>query len=299
MKTRRSDPDIVSIASPGGLSAEINHLGAELWRLRSPEGLDLQWNGDPAVWTGRAPILFPIVGRLKNDEFRLRGRRFKLEKHGFARRMRFDVTHVASDSARFNLTPTQATRAVYPFDFRLELTFTVTRNALAMTALVVNDGGSPMPFSFGFHPALRWPLPFGRARGAHRLMFDKPEPEPIRRINRHALLASSEPSPVVGRRLDLADRLFVHDALIFLSLRSRSLRYGADDGPQIRIEYSRLADLGVWTKPGADYICIEPWQGYNDPVGFDGDLTDKPGILLLSGGEEWRATMTLTLESAT
>lgn len=292
----RSLPPLVSIGEANGVSAGINAFGAELWRLRAPDGRDLQWNGDPAVWKGRAPILFPIIGRLKGDRYRLGGREFHLEKHGFARRMRFAVAEVTANSARFVLLPTAQTRAVYPFEFALALTFAVDRSSLAVTAVVGNAGEAPMPFSFGFHPALRWPLPFGEPRGAHRLLFDQPEPERIRRIDRNGLLAGSEPSPVTGRRLVLRDDLFDEDALFFVGLESCSLRYGADDGPQIRVDFPDFPDLGVWTKPGADYICIEPWQGFNDPADFDGDLGEKPGMLVLAAGAEWRSTMTLTLE---
>ena len=94
----------------------------------------------------------------------------------------------------------------------------------------------------------------------------------------------------------LRDALFEEDALFFVGLESCSLRYGADDGPQIRVDFPDFPDLGVWTKPGADYICIEPWQGFNDPADFDGDLGEKPGMLVLAAGAEWRSTMTLTLE---
>lgn len=278
------------------MSAEINTFGAELWRLRSADGRDLMWNGDPAVWRGRAPILFPIIGRLKGDRYRLGEREYRLEKHGFARRMRFAVAEASATSARLLLSPTEETRAVYPFEFALSLTFAVAGNSLAVTAAVANAGATPMPFSFGFHPALRWPLPYGEPRAKHRLLFDQPEPEPIRRLDRDGLLARSEPSPVTGRRLDLRDSLFDNDAMFFLGLNSRSLRYGADAGPQIRVDFPDFPDLGVWTKPHADYVCIEPWQGYNDPVDFAGDLTDKPGILRLAPGGEWRSTMTLTLE---
>jgi len=179
-----------------GLSAEIDPLGAQLFALRDADGADLLWNGDRAFWTGRAPVLFPIVGALANDRYRLGEREFTLPKHGFARRRLFEVAEAAPGRAVFRLCWDEETLAVYPFRFELDLSFAVAGPTLTMTATVRNlDPAAPMAASFGFHPALRWPLPYGQPRAAHALVFEynEPAPDPSRQRRR--------PRPA-GRRAD-------------------------------------------------------------------------------------------------
>ena len=121
-----------------------------------------------------------------------------------------------------------------------------------------------MPASFGFHPALRWPLPYGNARAGHAIHFEE-EPAPVRRLDAEGLVRpDSFPTPVIGHDLALRDDLFTDDALIFDALQNRRLRYGAESGPQIEIAFADTPYLGLWTKPGADFICIEPWHGIAD-----------------------------------
>lgn len=286
----------VSISS-SDLGATIAPLGAELQTLTTADGRDLQWNGDPTVWRGRAPVLFPIVGMLAGGTYRLGGKTYAMPKHGFARTSLFEIGEVSGDSASFLLRPSDQTRAVYPFEFLLTMSFALSGATLTCSATIANHGDAPMPASFGFHPALRWPLPFGQPRTGHRIEFAEPEPEDIRRIDGQGmLLPEAFATPVNGQTLVLDDRLFEADALIFDHLRSRSLRYGAPTGPQLRFDFHDLPILGVWTKPGADYICIEPWQGINDPAGFDGDIFAKPGIVAIAPGSSRTFTMTITVE---
>lgn len=278
------------------LSAEIDAVGAELHALRDAEGRDLQWDGDPAFWTGRAPILFPIVGMLQDGLYRLDGRTYPMPKHGFARRRTFTVVEADAASAVFRLDADAETRAVYPFDFQLDLRFAVTGPTLAVTATVRNLGATPLPASFGFHPALRWPLPYGGERARHRLQFDRAEPAPIRRITPSGVVRpESFPTPVEGRELLLRDALFTDDAVIFDQLRSDGLRYGAPDGPQLEVRFPDTPYLGVWTKPGAPYICVEPWHGIADPEGYAGDFRHKPGVFEVAPGGEKVMHMTIGL----
>ena len=279
----------------GDLTAEISPLGAELRRLTTADGRELLSDGDPAFWTGRAPILFPVVGALNQGRYRLDGETYPMPKHGFARRSTFTVEEAGEAAATLRLEASDATRAVYPFDFRLDLRFTLSGPTLEMQATVSNLGSAAMPASFGFHPALRWPLPFGEARADHRLVFEHDEPAPIRRIDTDGLvLPDPRPTPVEGRTLRLRDALFT-DAVIFDRPASRGLTYGAPAGPQIDVTYPDLPLLGVWTKPGAAFICIEPWAGVADPQGFTGDFRDKPGVFETAPGASRTLTMTLAL----
>jgi galactose mutarotase-like enzyme len=278
------------------LVAEIDPLGAQLSVLRDREGRDLLWNGDAAVWAGRAPILFPIVGTLAGGSYRLGGRSFALSRHGFARNKPFEVVATTASSATFRLRADDSTLAVYPFQFELEVSYVLASSTLSMTASVRNTGSEVLPASLGFHPALRWPLPYGAARAAHFIEFETDEPAPVRRINSDGLLEPERlPTPIVNRRLALTDELFREDVLILDTPSSRSLRYGATNGPQIEVRFPDARYLGLWTRPGAPFICIEPWQGISDPVDFTGDFTNKPGVFTVAPGASHSLNMGITL----
>ncbi len=292
-----NQPPLIFIASDG-LSAQIDPLGAQLFALKDAAGADLLWGGDPAVWAGRAPILFPIVGTLAEGRYRLGdGSTYALPRHGFARHRPFEVQDASPTAAIFRLRADDDTLKVYPFRFELDIRFAIAGRTLNLTATVKNEGQAPMPASFGFHPAFRRPLPYGGAKSDHRIAFDLDEPAPIRRIDPEGLL-KPEPldTPVVGRVLALRDDLFMDDALIFDRLNSQALIYGAKDGPSLRIAFPKAPYLGVWSKPGADFIAIEPWRGVSDPEGFDGDIFAKPGVFTVAPGGAAEMAMSITLE---
>lgn len=290
--------DLITIASES-LSADIHPLGAQLFALRDAAGRDLQWNGDPAVWKGRAPILFPIVGALAGNQYRLDGQTYVLPRHGFARDRLFALIEATTSNALFRLRWDEESLKVYPFRFELNLRFSVEAATLHMVATIRNlESERTMPASFGFHPALRWPLPYGEPRAAHALTFEKSEPAPVRRLDDQGLLLPAAfDSPVIGHSLSLRDELFAGDAIIFDSLASRTLRYGADAGPGLEFAFPGMPQLGVWTKPGADFICVEPWHGFADPEGFTGDLRDKPGMALLAPGAAKEFALSISLQA--
>lgn len=277
------------------LSAAINPFGAELSSLRDAEGRELMTDADPAFWTGRAPLLFPVVG-VTRDGIRLGDRHYAMPKHGFARHSMFEVVTVEPTRAVFSLGDSEATRAVYPFAFRLEAEFRLEEATLVTEVRVLNRGEVPMPASFGFHPAFAWPLPYGRPRAEHRIVFAADEPSRLRKITPEGLIAEDRrDSPLDGRVLPLADALFTEDALVWDPVESRSVTYGADGAPQLRIAFPDTDRLGIWTKPGAAYVCVEPWHGIADPEGFEGDFTDKPGVFIVPVGAEKVMQMTVTL----
>lgn len=281
------DPTILSIAG-SGLSATVSTLGAELQTLRDGEGHDLLWHGDPAVWSGRAPLLFPIVGRLAGDRVRAGEAAVSLPQHGFARRLGFEVVRAEADAVVLALGDNAQTRAAYPFRFRLEVTHRIADARIETVATVRNPGRGPLPFQFGFHPGLRWPLPWGGAREEHAIRFEAEEPGPVLRPTADGLIdPTPRPSPVAGRVLALSDDLFAEGALVFRSLRSRRLDYGVPGGRRIAVDFEGTPDLGLWTKPGAraPYLCIEPWHGHADLVGRHDDVFDRPGTVVLAPGE--------------
>jgi len=278
--------ELIAIGS-GALTARINPLGAELWSLTDERGREYMTDADPAFWTGHAPLLFPIVGALKDGRYRLDGAEYALPKHGFARHACFAVLEAASDRAVFRLADSEQTREAYPFAFTLDMAFSVEGSTLRMAATISNPGERALPFSFGYHPAFAWPLPGGAAKADHRIVFEHEETGPIRRINPQSglLLPDPLPTPVRGRELALDASLFAADALIWDRLASRSLRYGASGGAALEIAFPDTPMLGIWQKPGANYLCIEPWQGIADPAGYAGEFSGKPGIVILPPGE--------------
>lgn len=285
--------------SNAALTARINPLGAELWSLTDTQGREYMTDADPAFWTGRAPLLFPIVGALREGAYRFGGKRYALSKHGFARSSVFACEeHEATGRAHFLLEDSAETRAVYPFAFALRVQFDLHDATLGITATVTNPGDEPMPFSFGFHPAFAWPLPGGAPKEDHAIVFACEEPQDVRRIDRDGLLARSEPTPVEGRAMRLDSALFEDDALIWDRLASRSLTYGAAGGATLEIAFPDTPMLGVWQKPGARYICIEPWAGIADPAGFTGELPDKPGVVMLAPGDSRSFRMAVTVKPA-
>lgn len=287
--------DRVVIASDR-LTAEVAPLGAELQSLRDGEGRELMSDGDPAFWSGRAPLLFPIVGRLNGDTYRVDGRDHAMPKHGFARRSPFELVEQGETRVRFRLTDSAGTRDAYPFAFALDMAFALDGGTLWMTATIANRGDGVMPASFGFHPAFAWPLPYGDARGDHRIVFAEDEPAELCAITPDGLIAPGpRRTPVKGKVLTLADDLFASDALVWRDLRSRSLTYGGD-GAVLRIAFPDTPWLGIWTKPGARFVCVEPWAGMADPEGFAGDFTAKPGVFALAAGDSRAFRMIVTLE---
>ena len=282
--------------SSAELTAQVDPLGAQLSVLRDRAEHDLLWNGDPSVWSGRAPLLFPIVGALAGGAYRIDSKTYHLPRHGFARHSAFQVVQSSAASAVFRLEADDVTFQLYPFSFQLEVHFVLDAATLSMTALIKNVGNRKMPASFGYHPALRWPLPYGRERAEHVIEFADDEPSPVRRLDQAGLLMPERfPTPVVQRRLALQDALFQNDAVIFDDLRSRSVTYGAADGPRIRLSFPDAPYLGIWSKPQANFICIEPWHGVADPQGYSGNFSAKPGVFMVAPGASMAAKLAITL----
>ncbi|HTW74315.1 MAG TPA: aldose 1-epimerase family protein [Steroidobacteraceae bacterium] len=295
-----SDDDGWLTLSSGALSAQISPLGAQLSSLRDASGHDLLWDGNPAFWIGRAPLLFPIVGALAGGAYRVAGRSYALPRHGFARDRRFEVLSASRTAALLRLQADARTLAAYPFRFQLRLRFEIAGATLLVTAWVGNDGDAPMPASFGFHPAFRWPLPLGAPRAQHAIVFEVEEPAPIRRLNAAGLMTPvHHPTPIRARRLLLDDALFAEDAVILDAVRSRQVSYGADTGPRLTVRFPDTPYLGIWSKPGAPFVCIEPWHGMADPVGFTGDILEKPGIFIVPPAAQREIGMQVILTEET
>ncbi|HEY2133603.1 MAG TPA: aldose 1-epimerase family protein [Acetobacteraceae bacterium] len=276
-----------SIAGPG-LSATVKADGAELCSLRGADGREMLWQAGPP-WPRHAPVLFPIVGRLKDDQLEHNGRAYRLNQHGFARDRRFTWAETTPTSCRLVLEDDAESRAMYPFPFRFEVAYAIAADTLSVTFSVTNTGADTLPASMGAHPAFRWPLVDGIPKDAHRLEFAAAEPAPIRRVAGGLLLPDSFPTPIANKMLALNEGLFATDAIILDHPASQSVRYTADGGPVIEVSWDGFPELGIWSRAGADLLCIEPWRGMASPAGFDGEFSDKPGLMLIPPGEQRQA----------
>ena len=271
----------------GGIAATIKADGAELCSLKNADGLELLWQAGPE-WPRHAPLLFPIVGQLKDDRLTHRGKTYEMVKHGVARDQRFEWVERGATSCRLVLNDNAETRARYPFPFRLAVAYEAgderSWGVARRSPIPVSE---MMPASIGGHPAFNWPLLPGLPKQAYTLTFSDEEPAPIRRITDGLMRAKPEPNPIQGKTLKLAESLFDDDAIILDQLKSTSVRFAADRGPSIEMSWEGFPQLGVWSKlGGAPFLCIEPWHGFASPQEFDGEFSDKPGVMHFAPGEQ-------------
>ena len=267
------------------IRASIKTAGGELCRLQTGAGLDLLWDGDPAVWGRQAPNLFPVVGALKGDRLVHKGKAYTMPKHGFARDREWALKRLTAHSVTLRLVDDEATRAMYPFPFELCVTYRIQDNTIRVQYDLHNPGEAPLYASLGAHPAFRWPLQPGLPREAHRLMFEKPEMAFLPVVDAKGLLgAGNQPSPLKNRELILQDAHFAEDALIFNPVESKYVRYSGPGTPVIEVSWEGFHQLGIWTKPGAEFVCVEPWRGYASPAAFDGEFSEKPGVFSVGAG---------------
>lgn len=280
--------DTIHTFGDGRLAASVRAHGAELCALRA-DGRDLLWGGQ-APWPRHSPVLFPIVGRLVEDTAWVNGRPYRMTQHGFARDCTFRWLERDETGCRLELVDTPDTRARYPFAFSLVIEYRIENGVLAVRYCVTNpDATHVLPASLGAHPAFVWPLVPDVAKDRHVIEFDQPESAPVRRVSGGLLLPDSFPTPVHGRVLHLDESLFAADALILDQLASRGLTYRIPGGTGLRLTWEGFSELGIWMKPGADFVCIEPWYGMASPVGFEGEFSTRPGVFHLQPGQEWRA----------
>ena len=268
------------------ISATIKGAGAELCSLSNAEGLELLWQAGPA-WPRHAPLLFPIVGRLKNDQLRHRGKTYPMTQHGFARDRRFAWLRREPNLCQLVLSDEPDTSSRYPFAFRLEVTYALSGAELEVTLRIDNLSDEVLPASIGAHPAFNWPLSPELAKDEYILTFSDNEIAPIRRLKEGLMRAAPEPTPIHGKTLALSERLFDEDAVILDVLASSSVRYAGPRGPSIEMSWEGFRELGIWSKPGgAPFLCIEPWRGFASPSNFDGEFADKPGLMHIPPAEQ-------------
>lgn len=271
--------DRETVLSNEWLNLCVSSLGAEMQHLRTANGADLLWHGDAAFWTGRAPVLFPIVGRAANDQIAVGSHQASMSQHGFARRSEFVLSDHGPQSCTHTLVANETTKAMYPFAFGLHITHRLDDRTLTVSARVENQGDQPMPFGFGFHPAFRWPLP-GEEDAPHFVTLASGGAPDRRKLTDGLLDRDLTPGPFVGGQLELSSDLFEDGALVFPNAAA-DLRYGPAHGPQLDFQFNNLPDFALWQPVGAPFLCIEPWHGTASLHGDGPEIAERPNSLTL------------------
>jgi len=277
------------------LSVEVATRGAETRSIRF-RGREILWQGDPAFWTGRAPLLFPIVGRAENDLIAVNGRQAQMTIHGFAQHAEFTPVVQAPDFCYHEWHSSEATRAVYPRDFRLSVAHRVSGARLTLTAIVENTGTETMPFGLGFHPGFLWPLP-GLEGEPHELMLENGA-EPAALALAGGLIAGPElASPFRAGRLALSESVFAADSsLVFARGTGTELHFGVADGRGLRLVIEGLPNLVLWHPPQAGFLCIEPWHGLPARCGAGPEIAARPFTMHLAAGKQCRFSLAMEID---
>lgn len=265
----------------------VDPLGAE-WRsfIDKRTRSECLWQGDPAYWAGQAPVLFPVIGSQAEGCVRVDGVAYPHPKHGFfRRRMTTPIRHV-SDELVFELVSDAGTRAHYPFDFRFRVGFRIEGPVVENWFEVENAGTVPMPYHLGAHPA------FNITVGKTRIRFDEPETASIHEVNPEGLLLpDAEPYLAGSREIAVMEDTFVPDALVFKELASKGLNIiRQDHETSLRVTFEDFPYLGIWAKPGAPYVCIEPWIGCADTVGTRLEFREKEAVRTVPVGGAHRVS---------
>ena len=275
------------------LLVEINPKGAELKRIyHKKTNLEYLWNADPSIWAKSSPVLFPIVGTLKENKMLYHGKVYEMGRHGFARDREFAVERSAAKMITFLLHSDESTLEKFPFPFEFRITYQLVDDTLQTTYTVINPAAASMLFSVGAHPAFRIPLTPGEQYTDYELVFEKQE---------HAGRWMISPEGLIGEHavplldntntLPLTHELFYKDAVVLKDLHSRSVRLKSKTSPHgLKFDFPSFPFLGIWSAKDADFVCIEPWCGIADSVNATQLLEDKEGIESLPAGETFTRT---------
>ncbi|WP_165044548.1 aldose 1-epimerase family protein [Dysgonomonas sp. ZJ709] len=282
------------------LTVKVKPEGAELTSIRNNKtGVEYLWHADPTFWKRHSPVLFPIVGSLWNNELRNDGNTFNMSQHGFARDEYFELLSATSTEVFYQLVSHRETLAKYPFPFQLEIGYRLEDNRIEVIWKVKNIGDSTMYFQIGAHPAFNYPDFDGSTDERGYFSFDKSEGL------EYSLLGEKGCALPAKYNLDTQDGLLpinVHtfdiDTLIFedSQLTRVSLLDNSKD-PYITLHFDAPV-LGLWSPPrkNAPFICIEPWYGRCDRVGYSGEFKDKDWMNSLAAGEVFKSSYIIEIE---
>lgn len=275
------------------LKASIKHAGAELFSLKDNQNKEYIWEGNPDFWGKHSPVLFPIVGTLKNNTYTIDKKEYQLSRHGFARDMEFKLVEKTGNSAVFSLESNAETLKKYPFEFELQLIYTLESTSLNIEYIVINKGETKMPFSIGAHPAIALPENFEN----YSFKFEKQEPLKYNLLENDLISNKTETLKTTENVVPLTYKLFENDALVFKTLESNSLTILENKKPYVQVDFEDFPSLGIWTKDQAPFVCIEPWFGYSDTADNSGDLFKKEGILVLEIDQSFHSQFSIKIVS--
>ena len=295
--SQNSLPFMITIQN-ADIKATINPKGAELNSLvLLASQLEFMWQGNPDFWGKHSPVLFPIVGGLKDNTYYFKGNAYTLPRHGFAREKTFVVEQQQSDSVTFLLTHDETTLVVYPFAFAFRVRYSLLNNQLKVSYLVENTNNDALWFSVGAHPAFKVPLVEGTQYNDYLLSFNQSEDwarwplTPEGMVEKTPVLLAEQTTD-----LPLTKELFYEDALVFKNYRSNSVvLHTPKSSHSLQFDFPDFPYLGIWAAKNADFVCIEPWCGIADSVDHNQDITQKEGIVQLDGKESFERSWTVTL----
>lgn len=281
---------IISLSNPE-ISIQIKTLGAELCSLKSNSNKEYIWEGNPEFWGKHSPVLFPIVGSLKDSFFVHNEKEYHLSRHGFARDMEFTLVEQKENSATFSLASTHETLKNYPFEFELQIKYFLVKTTLEIHYSVINKSYNRIPFSIGAHPAFALSGNFEN----YSLAFEKKEALDYNLLENGLITDQTEMLQTTENRLPLTYKLFEKDALVFKKLESNSLTIFEKENSVLKVNFEDFPHLGIWTKVGAPFLCIEPWFGYSDTILSNGNLFEKEGIIVLKETETFQAKFSIEI----
>ncbi|MDO5310919.1 MAG: aldose 1-epimerase family protein [Clostridia bacterium] len=264
------------------LTVMFKSKGAEIASVKNCEGKEYIWCGDPDVWAGQTPVLFPICGGLMNDKFSVNGKEYTLEKHGFARHMEFECEKAEDNEAVFCLRDTEETLKQYPFHFEFRIIYTLSGKSIKVTYETKNLNNETMYFSVGGHEGYACP----EGIEEYSICFDKPQTLERVVLNGNYLSDKTERVIADSDTLPLKYDYFESDALVFKNVEFEKAALVKNDGTsRIEVSFPGHKYFLIWTKPGAKYICLEPWCGIPDGENAGGDISRKEGIISVEAGE--------------
>lgn len=268
----------------GGSSARIAQHGAELKSLVI-DGREFMWSGDPAYWPNTAPVMFPMIGTLRENKTLILGREYSLPKHGFTRDLELTPEETTENSVTFSLEQSDYTKQFYPFDFRFTIRYTLEDGRLTVTHVVRNNDKDDMPYCIGGHPA----FVFSGELSDHRLEFPMKETlsAPIYNLDVH-LFEDDNRVPVLNDSsvLPLNHEMFYKDVVYLDKVKSRSVKFLGKDNKGVQVDYPDFTSLAVWQSKNAPFLCVEPFCGSADFSDCTGVFAEKRGIEILKPGEE-------------
>jgi galactose mutarotase-like enzyme len=281
------------------LEVSIQQKGIELSSIKNKHtGTEYMWQADPKFWTGQAPVLFPIIGSLKDQLTMINGTEYHIPKHGIVRHStKPTITNHTTESITFRLHWDDETLSVYPFRFVLDVTFKLEGNQLDVSHTIRNLDVKVMPYNLGAHPAFNCPLRNDEQYSDYSIKFEHVEDVHSWLIDNAGLLTdSSIPMLENSRELKLHEHMFDDDALIFTSLKSNNVTLKSEAlGEILRVDFHDFPYLGIWAKPGAPFVCIEPWHGITDHQHTDGQFLSKEKLRMLKPGTEESLSYQITI----